>query len=311
MARQVLRITKEATVGTFDGSATSGNITIIRLTEDNAFAGRPMPNRYTVRDAGSSNRLVQTGLGTYGLTAKLTTPLYLSQAALLLPWACNIVTDGAGGFKPAYSVTIDFLAQIDGTSPSLWYQRYLGCYCSNYTLSANSQGEGVKAMQSFDISYLDYSESITATDLPMPGLADYPDDEPVIHQMLCANKFILGAARTDIASFSIGVAHMLDPVYEACPKPSIIHWGGRDVTGQADLRFLSAVQRNAYLGVTAQSASYQFTDGTTTATFDMQDFNYVTTVNDKLPLRGVHRQDVSFSAYLDVAGGTDLAVTVA
>ena len=309
MARQALRFTQEVVPGTFPGSPAAGTQTNLRLVGDDAYPGRVAPNLFYVRDAAGSNRNVAAGAATFKCDGSLSTLLYYSQAKLMLPWACNIISDGGGSFKPAYTGTFDHLAQMEDAGPTLIYDRSLGAVCESVTIRGTNGGDGVKVTFAATFKYLGIA-TITATDFPMPALTAYPAGQPVVFEQIAGN-FSLGGARTGFRSFEIQVKHVIDQIYDESAYPQAIKWCGRDVSWKVDMRHRSVADRAAFNAVTAQTASIALTDGTTTITFDFKTNNIISAVTDSQPLAKAHYQSLDGMVLVDAAAGTDLAVTVA
>jgi hypothetical protein len=307
MARQALRFTKELTPGTFQAAAPPTDQTLIRIDRDGAFTARPTPNRFEVRTADTGNRLAQTGYGTMGTVGRFPTLFYFSQAKLLIPWACNIVADG-GGWKPAYTATLDYFVEHEDTGRTLFFQRYLGSSCTTFRLSGNNAGEGVKMNLDFGFVYL-AEAVITATDFPMPALSAYNTDAPVTFEMM-AGGVSLGGARSSFKAFELNVANVLDVDYDESVYPQAIKWCGRNVNGSLNFRWKTDTDRtNFHNVVTGIAASFAVTNGTTTTTFSHNGQNTISGVDDTTPLASSHYQNVAFMTYMDFTAGTDFSAT--
>jgi hypothetical protein len=304
---QAIRITKEATPGTFNASATAADKAHIRLTENSAFPTQPAAIYWTVRGAEGSNRPAQTGTAQFNTAGKLTTLFYPSQAKLLMDWATAL-----GGTYPALipqSVTIDHIQQTEDPSFTLRYRRFLGCYVQNMNLTSNNPGAASRAKLEFDILFLDYVDTITVTDFPTPAQADYPQDQPYGFQEAGAG-FILGTARTSFSMLNLSVKNILRAVYDESALPQVIRWCGRDISLATNFRFKNLTDRAAFEAQTALDCSVAFTDETTTTTFDFQSQARINQFSRDQPLDNVPRTPLSVMGYLDPASNTDLTVTV-
>ena len=308
MARQVLRFTQEVTPGTFQASAPAAQVTVLRLTGDDAFPGRPEPNIAYVTDAGGSNRRVAAAYGTMKCSGSFSTLSYFSQAKLLYPWMFNIISDGAGSFIPPYTFTMDHLIQTEASTPTFVYRRYLGCYAGDSQIRANNQGNGIFVSIGASFEYLAVSETVTVTDIPMPALTDYPSGNPIIFQQ-AAGLYTVGTARTNFRSAHVRCANVLDQIYDESKYPQAIKWCGRVVSFGSENRYKSDADRLAFEAVTAQSASLGFTDSVNLVSFDFKTQNVFSSVGDSLPLGKAHYQTVELQSLL-TAASTDLVVTV-
>lgn len=308
MARQGLRWTKEVTPGTFPGSPAGGTQEYIRLVGDDAYPGRVEPNTFFVRDAAGSNRNVAAGMATWKCQGSLSTLLYYAQAKNLVLWACNIISDGAGGFKPAFTGAFDHYSQMEDAGPTVVYDRSLGCVCDSVTIKGTNTGDGVKITFAASFLYTGVA-TITGTDFPPPALTLFPAGSPAVFPHVAGN-FSLGGARTGFRSFEITVKHILDQIYDESPYPQAIKWCGRDVTLKVDVRHRSQADRTAFNAVSAQTSALSLFDGTTTIAFNFQTASIISGLTDSQPLAKAHYQSLDATVLLDASTGTDLTVTV-
>ncbi|WP_422929042.1 hypothetical protein [Singulisphaera sp. PoT] len=300
MSLRAVRFTKEVTPGVFPTSPAAGTQSVLRLHANESFEAQPTPIHYNVRDAGGSNRVVQTGSAQSGTGGKLMTLFYFSQAKLLLPWALSL----AGAPLGVGTGTFDYVWQLeDGTFA---YRRYLGATCKRFQLSANNSGDGVLCALAFDFDYLAVA-SITNTDFAVPALTAYPSDQPVVFQQLVGG-LTLGSSRTNFKEISLSVENQTKPLYDEFKFPSAIRWLGRDVTFNSSFRYKSQADRTALESVSAQTASLAFTDGTNTTTFDLKTAGVIRSVSDSMPLNDAAYQGLSFASLLDATAGTDISV---
>lgn len=305
---QAVRVTKEVTAGTFPPSPAAGTQTILRLTENSSFPTQHKALYWTVRDAGGSNRPVQTGTAQFDTAGKFMTLFYPSQAKLLLDWAITL-----GGTFPVLvpqSFTIDHVQVTEDPSFTLRYRRYLGCYCENFNLTANNTAASSRAKLEFDFRYTNISDTITVTDFPTPALSDYPQEQPYGLQE-AGTGFTLGTSRSSFTMLNLSVKNILRPLYDESALPQAIRWCGRDVTLGTRVRFKTLTDQSNFEAQTALACALVFNDGTTTTTFDLQSQTRVSQFTREQPLDNVPYSPLTAMAYLDGTSGTDLTVAVA
>lgn len=299
--REAVRITPEAVVGTFD---TLGVPIHIALTAGNDFTGRPTPRPYQLRDAGTSNRRVQTGFGSVGTDLKLKTPLWYSQAALL-PLFCT----PAGTPWELPTFTLDHYQMLEGGSTCI-YERYTGCTGETLQLAGDNSPQGSIVTADLTFAFLAYSTAITVTDFPEPVLADYPWPGSVALLQHGGGHLSLGGSpRTGWNKFNISYKNILAKVYDESMYPQVITWRGRDVDFSFNLRHKVRDDRDKYLAMTANAATFSFTDGTTNVAWDFKGQNFLTGVADETPLGDVHRQGLDYACYV-TAASTDATLTI-
>lgn len=306
MAFQAVRATKEVTPGTYQTTPPAGDVALIRLTGDNPFPGRKEPMPYVIRDVAGTNRPVQTGAGQFSTKGSIAaTPMYFSQAKVMLPWACTI----AGSPLDTGSITLDYKKQLADSGGTLVYDRQLGCKCRTFRLGASSTPQGSVVMLNYDYDFLN-TATITATDFPAVALSAYPTDQPVTFQLSAGGLTLVSSGRTKYSEISLSVTNILDPLYDEGATPDRIWWGGRDVVLTAKFRLTAQTDRAAYNALSAQNCSLVFTDGTTTVTFDLKGAVRITKVDDDLPMGGAPYQMLTVGGYLDTTAGTDLTVAI-
>lgn len=299
--QEFLRITKEATFGVFDAAATE--TAIIQLDQANAFTMRAKPLRWSIRTHGSNNRRVQTGSAKTQLAGSLSTLIYPSQAALLLPWGADL--DATTG--QAYSVTIDHAITMEDATPTVIYRRYLGCKVGSMNIAGSDESQLLRLKLDL-VAQKPSAAAITATDFPTPTLADYPADAPYLFQHAAAG-FTLDGSVTEFNSFDLTVKNILDATFNASQYVTRIKNCGRDVDLKTKLVYQRATDRAKFEGVTAITIGAVFTNGVNTLTFDLNTKNFYADVSDDLPLDKVKYQEVSLESYVDGTDG-DFILTV-
>lgn len=298
--REAVRITPESVLGTFDDEGTPIHVA---LTAGNAFPNRPVPRPYSLRDAGTSNRRVQTGFGSVGVGLKLRTPLWYAQSAIL-PFFCT--PTGTPWELPSF--TVDHYQMLE-TGGTCIYERYLGCRGETLALAGDNTPQGCVVMADMTFPFLTYSTAITVTDFPEPVFADYPWPGSIVLMQHGGGHLSLAGARTGWNKFSISYKNILATVYDESTYPQVISWRGRDVDFSLNLRHKVRADRDAFLAMTAQAATLAFTDGVTNLAFDFKSKNFLSGVADDTALGDVHRQGLDYNCYV-TAASTDATLTI-
>ena len=302
MSRQALRLTLEdpTAPGVFDADATQK--TLLRVTEP--FTDFPKPIQWIIRDAASSNRRVQIGSEQTETTIRVRSIVFYDQAKLILPAFCTPVATNP--FLQTF--TIDYFDSLDDGTKA--YTRHLGMTPQNLTLQATNSGNGVLMMMDMTFMGRDWSHALTATEFPEPALSDYDYSHPAVFQDLKGNVTI-GSAVTGFKDFSLSIKNTLDPLYDENQNPTPTFYGARDVDWAMSFRYKSASYRADYEATAAKAVQFAMTDGTTTLTFNLHAANYYTDLARERPFDRAFYDKISGGAFLDVAAGDDLTLTVA
>jgi hypothetical protein len=305
IAREALRITKEATAGTFDAAATLK--AVIPITSTGAFSGMPTPRPFVLRDAGASNRKVQTGFGTVGTDLRLRTPFWYSFSPVLLPLFCT----PSGTPLELGTFTVDHYTMLEGPGVSTCvYNRFLGCMGESLTLAGDNTPQGTVMMADLQFPFMSYSEAITATDFPEPNLTDYPWPNSIAKfQHFGGNVSLGGTSRAGFKALSIGVKNIIAKVYDESAYPQALSWRGRDVDFAINLRHKTNADRQKFISLAANAVTVSFTDGTNTVAFDFKSQNFLTKADDERNMNDAHYQSLAYGCYV-TAASTDMAVTI-
>lgn len=301
--RQALRLTQETTPGVYPATPAAGTQTNIRVT--NPVTDQPKPIVWDIRDASASGRRVQTGSDQNATTIKFTTPLYFSQSKLLLPAFCTPVAGNPG----LTTFTIDQVQRMEDAGATPFYTRMLGCTPESMSIKVNNSGNGVIAMMDLSFVGRTWNHTITATDFPDPLLTGFPNDP--VHLKHLIGNVTLGAQTTGFKSFEINCKNNLDVIYDENPNPIPQFYGNRDIDWTINFRFLNATLRTDYENVVAKTASFGFSDGTNTITFNLQANNYIDDLGMELPLDKAFYLNHKGHANIDIATGTEMTLTVA
>jgi hypothetical protein len=306
MARQALRFTKEVTPGTYPPSPAAGTFTNLRMTTP--VTDQPKPIMWLIRDASGTNRRIQTGSAQNVTHVQITTPLYFSQALLLLTPFCTPIAPGATS-RGLTSFTLDKFLTLDHSATKA-YTRLLGCAPQKLVLNATNSGQGILLTAAMTWIASDWNHTITSTDFADPALNAYPQDSPANLTQMVGLVTINGVAASGFKSFSLTVDNTIDEVYDELHNPIPMNYGGRDVDWMLDLGYAANTFRNNYEAVVAGTTSFSLTDGTTTLLWNLEAVNYISGLDDELPLDKKFYQKISGGAHLDVAAGTDMAYSV-
>ena len=185
-ARRWLRLTKEATYGTYDSGGTTA---WIRLDTDNAFTPQIMVGRNPIRDAGGGNRRVQVVSSTHTVTGKLSTLLYPAQASAILAWATTLTSNELSSY------TADFYDSVRPPIP--WRQ---GRFAR--PLMRCPQGEGVLRAE------LKGSRSKPTRERPValePAYSSFPTTTPYVFKQSSTGFTVGGSVRTKYNKFSCSI----------------------------------------------------------------------------------------------------------
>lgn len=301
--RQALRFIMETTPGVVTASPAAGTTSLLRMTDP--VTDSPEPARWVIRDAGSSNRRVQTGSEQSISRFKIKTPLFYQQALLLLPAFCT----PTGGLPGLTTFTIDHYDALDVNAFTKYFTRTLGATPENLTLSATNTGQGMLFMADMTFVGRTYNHTITATDFPLPAIDDYDYTNPAVFQH-AGQDVIVGDQVANFKSLQIMIKNTLDLIYDENATPTPQFYGSRDIDWSLDFRYTAATLRADYESVTARTVSIGMTDGTATITFDLHDANFISALAKERPLDKAFYEKVSGEAYLDTVVGDDLTLTV-
>jgi hypothetical protein len=304
--REALRFTPEVVRGTYNAAGAASAI-VIPLTAANAFPSRPTPRPYQLRDAGSSNRRVQTGFGTVGTDLRLRAPLWYAMAPIL-PFFCTPTGPPATPLELG-SFTIDHFVMLEDSATQV-FGRYLGCVGETLTLSADNSPQGAIVQADMTFPCMSFTDAITATDFPEPALDDYLWPGSLAVMQHGGGQLVLdNTPRTGWNKFSISYKNILAKVYDESMYPQVISWRGRDVDFSFNLRHKVKTDRDRFLAMAAQVASFALTDGTTTLDWDFHSQNFASGVADDTPLDDVHRQAIDYMSYV-TAASSDATLTI-
>lgn len=291
-ARQWLRLTKEATYGTYDSGGTTA---WIRLDTDNAFTPQIMVGRNPIRDAGGGNRRVQVVSSTHTVTGKLSTLLYPAQASAILAWATTLTSNELSSY------TADFY-------DSVRVRRFLGGKVDSLDLSCDAtQGEGVLRAE-LGLTFQTYAGSDPS--LSEPAYSSFPTTTPYVFKQSSTGFTVGGSVRTKYNKFSCSIKNRLSKPFDELAYVSGIYYCGRDIDFATSFQYSSSTDQGNYEGQTALTCSNVFTHPTNTLTLDFKTAGYMSTRSRSLPLGDVAREGYTIEAFYDSSNSTDFSFSV-
>lgn len=292
-AQQWLRITKEATYGTFNGSAAPSDIIWIRLVGDNPFTMRAVPQRQVIRSADGGNRRVQQVAPRKLVQGNLNTLCYPSQMAYLLGAALTLTSNELSSY------TFDYFDTVQG-------MRFLGTKIASLGYTSGSDSDYCSLALTLQ------AQSRTTVTLAQPAFSVFPTDTPYVHFETLGQVSVGGSTLAKYKQISFTINNVLAPTWDEDQWITSLYYAGRDVNGSINPQYASATLRTAFESQSALAVSmaWQRAAGLLT-TLDMKGVNYIPSVDDDLKLGGASYQMVNFEAFYDGSASTDCSFTVA
>lgn len=303
MPREILRITPEATYGTFNSGGTH---TIIDLPADDAFTMRVAPNFWEIASAASDNLITTTGTATANIDGELQIYGRPSQSALLASMVAG-VTGSACPTLPSF--TIDHAIFIEDGSCTPKYRRYLGVMCDGgFDLTNDAQG----VLMLWKLKLMGATPAtITGSDFATPTYSAYDYAEaPFTFQNAHSTIVYKGSDISDnVESLSYAAGNILMPFRGAGQYRSKVKYCGRRPTITMGTLYYTQQQRIDYEANTAVSLAITFTDPLVdTLVLTFGNTNYLRTVTDKTKIADFHRQTIMLRNTMDPATGTDMSI---
>jgi hypothetical protein len=304
--REILKIWKETTYGTFPAPSTpvkNTDYVVIELSDSNPYTVRVKPKQKTIRTANSRNRLGKLYSTQYDLAGNLQTFAYPEQMPFLLAAACTLTSNEI----PSY--TVDHAVIMDDASNTVVYSRHLGVKVANFDLNASADDQAVKLQ--FQLIGKN-TATITITDFPVPAQTEFPVGRPYCFVDLASpGTMTLSSSRSEFAGFNLTVKNHLDTPFFEAPYIGRAKWCGRDITWTNKLLYKTAADRTNYEATTATTCSAKFDNGTNSVLFNFSTFNYATAVDDDLGTDKLYYQNISWVNSWNASAGADLVITTA
>lgn len=228
-ARQWLRLTKESTYGTFNGSPGTGEQIWMRLTGDNPFTVMPKPQPYEIMSCDALGEPIQEDNQIFFTDGNLTCPAYPSQMAFLLNQLTGIAGSGTPAVYSLPSFTADY---FDGART----RRYLGCHMQAGTLAVPATG----GPATWNLAIIAWKPDTTNPTLAEPATSVFPTDLPLRLQD-SAGAFKLAPAdsvRTKYNSFTATWTNTIAREQDETAYPTLLYAGRRN-TFQGVFHYLS------------------------------------------------------------------------
>jgi hypothetical protein len=292
--QQWLLLTQEATYGVFDSGAV--NKAWIRLTGDDSFTPKKAPARTVIRSADGGNRRVTTVSSRYAVSAGLKTPLYPSQAGIMMAAAAGIT--GTPLNLPSY--TADYW---DGQV----IRRYLGGVCQSLDLQSDAQTQHAHLNLSWIFKSVDDANPAT---FAAPASTVFPSESPYLHTELSSQFSVGGTGITQFDQFHVSIKNTIAAKYYELPTIAYALWAGRDVDLMSHLTYLDNTWRGYYEAQTALTLLAEYHRSSTKKL--TLNFETVSLVSDRTvtrPLASVMEQGITCQAYYDPANSNDFAAT--
>lgn len=300
-ASQWMRMTKEAAWGTFDTTATSGNIMWIRLTDGGSFVAEPDPQTWDVRGADGFNLRQQRGAPVTMFPFSLKTVLYPAQAPNLVNWGLTPVSN----VLPSY--TIDYWDGIE-------VRRLLGCRVATGKLGTDSSS----FVMNFEVS--GYGQTASTTTLAQPASTVFVSERPYVHQDSAAACLYGATTSTPTLalydSIEVSWKNVLDARAFESTYIQICDYNGRDVDFALKRLLTANAERIAFQNQALRAATIAWAVTTTGGYSGNHSLSLALQSNSYVGGRTVTRsfdrdqdEQLSMMSYKDGTTGTDLVVT--
>jgi len=288
-ANSWLRITNESTFGTYNSGGTA---TWLRLVGDTAFNGMPEPQRKELFSADGGNTPVQNISSRMKVGGKLRTPLYPTQASVILGAATTLTSNDLTSY------TIDHYDSFEAV-------RYLGCKIQGLDLSCSSESdEGIIML---DIDWV--MQKFSSVTLAQPAFSVFPTENPYVHKESKGGLTIGGSTRTLYNMFKMSLKNKLAATFDEDTYISNLTYVGRTFDFSTNFQYTSATDRTNYEGQSGQVCSIVFTKASPahTMTLDWKSSVRYTQRQRYTPLGDVARQELSFRSFFDATATTDFS----
>lgn len=304
-AHQWLRLTKELTWGTFDGTGitpTPGtSVSIwIRLMED-AYMMDGTPSRWTIRSADGGNLRTQRGTQRIAYNGRLRTPLYPAQAQHLIPW---FFSPTGTPLRTLPSWTADHFNGVETL-------RTVGVRPSAATLSCEDSDQGVIAM--LDLTLVG-KDQVTGLTLAEPAASVFPSatQRPYTHTDIAGEFSLGGSVRSAIDRFSLSVRNFLFVKFHESTRIDRANYCGRDVDVSIRLADPTATDRTRFEAQTALALVFGFdiASPASSVTFDAQSQNYYGQRTVDRRFNEDQYLNLTLEAFKDASTGVDASVTI-
>lgn len=299
-ANQYAMITKEATYGTFDNTATVK--TWLEIQDDNGVTRDREPQRQIKRAAtGNLRRRLLSRRSK--ISGSFKTILFSDQAAVILPLALTPTTIAGRINLPSF--TLDY---FDGVQ----FNRTLGCRFDKASLTSGNQSDWVEA----SLSWIGGKEDTTPPTMTEPAITAYPVGAPYAFQDsagLCKLYSGTSAVVVGYKSLSLTITNMLDPQYDEFAFYNSCDYCGRDVDAEIVIAKVNATLKGYFEAQTNVNAYFKFAQTLPAASMilDMGGSCSISDLKTDHSLNKSQYQTVKLQSFQDMTTGVDLVATVA
>jgi hypothetical protein len=300
----LVRLTKEATWGVFDGSALSADVLWIDPMGGEACKMQEVPGIVEMRTAGSGtgnpNLRGLRAAVRYGATGTISGYLHVSQASHIIPW--GFVPAGSPLALPSYTIDVNDGVQL---------QRYLGCRVSQAVVRASVNQDWFM----FTYQIVSKKRDTTNPTVADPAPTVYPSDQPF--RLQDCDGFVTidtgsgAVANHEYDGITITARNILYAPHRAGVYISRASYKGRDLdialnplTADNTLWQRFRDQATVSVVIEAQRAGKSLK-------FDAQDASYIDPFDRSRDFSRDDMDTLTFRAHRDPTTGVDCAITVA
>jgi hypothetical protein len=308
------------TTGTTYGLA-NATAYYVRLDGGNGFTMRPRPMQVEIPYGGG------LAIGAYRVSDKLeckgnlTLKLCVGQAPFFLSWAGLRINAG----QTAPWVTTEPVGDLASCSiyhaivrsdGSVKRRVYLGCKVDSWTLSCSEASTVATLSLGLSAStpqgnQFDSSSDPSAGTFPAPGDTNFPID-PYLFIHTSGFLTIGGSSRSAITDLTISCQNTLARRFYNSRFLGLLRFVGRRTTLASKLLYApSPDDRTNYEGLTSESCSVEFSNGTHNFTMDMKAQNIYDPLEDDLALSDLYFQSNTENNLWDSSAGSDFTLTFA
>jgi hypothetical protein len=322
LTREFLQITQESSFGTAATAVRGTNQIVIRLPGSNQQTMRANPVVQNVPYGGGFSVIKDTVSDKTELKGTITTPLFYTQAAFLLGWACQRINSGQTSpwttTEPATqfaSCTLDHAIMYDDNGTFV-RKRYTGVKVDGFKIEISDESQ--YAMLTLDVIAGDYagntydsSSDPSSMTAPVPSDSDFPTDFVLwIHSN--AGFTLGGGTRAEYTSLALSGQNQSDVRYYANRFVQVIRSFGSMYSIDADLTLISSPDdRATYQTLGALTSELVFTNGTHTITLDLKTNNRIKGLTDDTQLGKIYGRKLSLENRYDSANSAWFAFSFA
>jgi hypothetical protein len=308
MAREALIWTVESAYGTIKTSPVLNTDYLpIRLSDGNSFTVRRAPIRQVINTADTNNLRAFVVSRRYQVLGQLKCLAYVGHMPLLLRWALQGINSGQTSPWTTTelpgdlaSATLDHFIE-DPSAGTVTKYRYTGMkVLSGEAVWNNETDIGMVTMQLV-------GKAATTHTQTEPADSDYPSNVYCLQDLTTIK---IGSTTTNLSEFRVTWNNNLARRFDEAPTLNSCRLRGRNVDFGANLLYKIATDRRAaFTGQTAQDSEFVFTNGANTMGFDFAATNYISSLEDALPLADDFTQMLGVEAFYDTTANTDLTLS--